>query len=94
MRDRSQTTYEEAIASYLSMALNEGDFDYFLEAVSHIARGHGVSTIAVSTGLGRESLYKALAKGAKPRFETICKVMQTLGLRLMVVPDLENKRDG
>jgi len=38
-----------------------------------------------STGLGRESLYKAFALGAKPRYETVIKVLQGLGLRLQVV---------
>ena len=79
-------TYEEAIAGYLSMALEEGQYDYFLEALSNIARGHGIAAVATSSGLGRESLYKALAPGAKPRFETVCRVMSGVGLRLIAIP--------
>jgi probable addiction module antidote protein len=79
-------TYEEAIAAYLGMALEEGEYDYFLEALSNIARGHGIAAVAESSGLGRESLYKALAPGAKPRFETVCRVMSGVGLRLSVTP--------
>jgi probable addiction module antidote protein len=86
MSKQTEPTYEEVIAAYLSMALEEEQYDYFLEALSNIARGHGIAAVAASTGLGRESLYKALAPGAKPRFETVCKVMSGVGLRLGVAP--------
>jgi len=86
MSKQTDPTHLEAIAAYLSMALEEGQYDYFLEALSNIARGHGIAAIAASSGLGRESLYKALAPGAKPRFETVCKVMNGVGLSLGVTP--------
>lgn len=38
--------------------------------------------LAKDTGLGRESLYKALAPGAKPRYDTVLKVIKALGLKL------------
>ena len=38
------------------------------------------------SGLGRESLYKALAPGAKPRFDTVLKVARALGVRLAARP--------
>lgn len=34
------------------------------------------------TGLGRESLYKALSGEGNPSFATILKVVKTLGLKL------------
>ncbi len=80
------TTYEQAVSAYLSMALAEQDYGFFLEAVGHIARGHGIGAVADSSGLGRESLYKSLGPGAKPRFETVCRVMEAVGLRLAVLP--------
>ena len=40
--------------------------------------------IAKESGLGRESLYKALAPGAKPRFDTALKVMRAMGIKLHV----------
>ena len=43
-----------------------------------------MAQIAKDSGLGRESLYKTLAPGAKPRFETIMKVMQALGVKLTI----------
>jgi probable addiction module antidote protein len=41
-----------------------------------------MATVTARAGLGRESLYKALAPGAKPRFDTILKVFKALGVRL------------
>jgi probable addiction module antidote protein len=87
-------TYEEAISAYLSMALEAQEFEAFLEAIGHIARGHGIGAVAEHSGLGRESLYKALGKGAKPRFETVCKVVQSLGLKLAVLPATSKARRG
>lgn len=77
---------EELIAEYLSAALEDENPDIFLAAVSDVAKARGMTAIANSTGLGRESLYKALAPGAKPRYETIVKVLHGLGVRLTVQP--------
>ena len=55
---------EELIAEYLSAALEDENPDVFLAAVSDVAKARGMTAIANSTGLGRESLYKALAPGA------------------------------
>jgi probable addiction module antidote protein len=43
-----------------------------------------MAQIAKETGLGRESLYKALTPGAKPRFDTVLKVARALGVKLTV----------
>ena len=75
---------EETIAEYLTAILEENDPDLLLSALSDVARARGVAQIAKDSGLGRESLYKALAPGAKPRFETIMKVMHALGIKLTV----------
>jgi DNA-binding phage protein len=44
----------------------------------------GMTQISRDTGLGRESLYKALSVEGNPGFATILKVFQALGLRLQV----------
>jgi probable addiction module antidote protein len=72
----------EAIAEYLTQVLADGDTDELLRALGHIAKARGMAQIAEETGLGRESLYKALAPGAKPRYDTILKVTRALGVRL------------
>ena len=75
---------EEMIAQYLSAALEDENPDVFLAAIADVAKARGMTAIANSTGLGRESLYKALAPGAKPRYETIVKVLHGLGVKLTV----------
>lgn len=75
---------DEVIAEYLTAALEDGNPDVFLAAVGNVAKARGMSSIAESTGLGRESLYKAMAPGAKPRYDTILKVLHSLGVKLTV----------
>lgn len=79
-------TDEETIAEYLNAALENPDPDLFLVAVRDVARARGMTQLAKDTGLGRESLYKALAPGAKPRYDTILKIMHALGVKLTAVP--------
>ncbi len=75
---------EETIAEFLTAALEDENPEVFLAAISAVAKARGMSAIARSTGLGRESLYKALAPGAKPRYDTILKVLHGLGVKLTV----------
>lgn len=75
---------EETIAEYLSAALDEEDPGIFLAAIGHVAKARGMSVIAQESGLGRESLYKAFAPGAKPRYETVQKVLHSLGVKINV----------
>jgi probable addiction module antidote protein len=77
---------EETIAAYLSAALDDDDPDLFLVAVKDVARARGMTQLAKDTGMGRESLYKALAPGAKPRYDTILKVVRALGVTLHASP--------
>lgn len=72
----------EAINEYLTAALEEGDTDLLIAALGDIARAKGMTQLAKETGLGRESLYKALTPGARPRFDTIMRVMRGLGIHL------------
>jgi probable addiction module antidote protein len=76
---------EETIAEYLSVALNNPDPDAFLDAVRDVAKAQGISTVAQNAGLGRESLYKALKPGAKPRFETIRRLLTALDVKIEIV---------
>ena len=79
---------EEAIAEYLSQVLEDGDNDEFIRAIGHIAKAKGMAQIAKDTGLGRESLYKAFRPNAKPRFDTVMKVMNSLQIQLSAMPRL------
>jgi probable addiction module antidote protein len=57
---------EKVIAEYLNTALENENPNVFLVAVSDVAKARCIVQLAKDTGLGRESLYKALAPGAKP----------------------------
>jgi probable addiction module antidote protein len=75
-----------AIAEYVTAVLEADDPDLLLLALADIARAKGMAEVAREAGLGRESLYKALSPGAKPRFDTVLKVARALGVRLSAHP--------
>ncbi len=74
----------EDIANYLDACLEEAGDDpaFIAKALGNIARAHGMSQLARETGLGRESLYKALSGEGNPSFATILKVIRALGVKL------------
>ena len=76
----------QAIAEYMTAVLETNDPDLLLLALSDVARAKGMAQVAKDAGLGRESLYKALAPGAKPRFETVMKVARALGVKFTAQP--------
>ena len=73
---------EEVIAEYLAAALEDFDMDIFLAALNEVAKAQGIARLAETAGLNRESLYKALSPGAKPRFDTIMRITKALGVPL------------
>lgn len=77
---------DEAISEYLSQVLADGDNAEFLRAIGYVAKARGMAQIAKDSGMGRESLYKTFAPGAKPRFDTVLKVLDALGLKLTTQP--------
>jgi len=72
---------DEAIAEYVAAVLETSDPDLLLLALGDVARAKGMTQVARDAGLSRESLYKALAPGAKPRFETVMRVAKALGVK-------------
>lgn len=75
---------EETIAEYLSTAAEDDNPEVLLLAIADVARSRGMAQVAKDAGLGRESLYKALAPGAHPRYATIAAVLKALGVRLAI----------
>jgi probable addiction module antidote protein len=75
---------EEDMALYLEACLEEAGDDaaFVAKALGTIARAKGMSQLARDTGMGRESLYKALSGEGNPSFATILKVTHALGLKL------------
>lgn len=77
---------EEDIALYLEACIEEAGDDaaFIAKALGNIARAQGMTQLAKDTGLGRESLYKALSGEGNPSFATILKVTHALGLDFKV----------
>jgi probable addiction module antidote protein len=77
---------DAVIAEYLAAALEDPDPGAFLVAVADVAKAKGMTAVAERAGLGRESLYKALRRGAQPRFETVRRLLHALGVEIEIVP--------
>ena len=77
---------DEDIRLYLAACFEEAGDDpvFIVKALGIVARAHSMSQLAKDTGLGRESLYKALSGEGNPSFGTILKVTHALGLKLTV----------
>lgn len=73
---------EDEIAQFLSISLEDPNPDVFLRALQEVAKARGMSQLARDAGINRESLYKALAPGAKPRYDTVLKLVNALGVKL------------
>jgi probable addiction module antidote protein len=79
-------TSEEDIAQYLTIVIEENDSKALYEALNTVARARGMSEVATKSGLARESLYKALRSDSQPRFDTINRVLNALGVKLVAQP--------
>lgn len=77
---------KEDIIAYLEAAFEDGDPSLVVAALGDIIRSQGMVNIAREAGMERESLYEALSIEGNPEFATVLKVLQTLGLRLHIVP--------
>ncbi len=85
---------EEDMTLYLEACFEEAGDDpaFIAKALGDIAKARSMTQLAKDTGLGRESLYKALSGEGNPSFGTILKVIKALGLKLHVqVADKENE---
>ncbi len=70
------------IVYYLEAAFDDSDPHLITEALGNVARAKGMTAIAAETGLGRESLYKALSSSGNPKLTTIIGVLRAIGIRL------------
>jgi probable addiction module antidote protein len=74
----------EDIAAYLEAVFEDGDPELITHALGGVARSKGMTEIARRTGLGRQSLYKALSPDGHPEFATVLNVVRALGLKLTI----------
>ena len=77
---------EEDMQAYLQACIDEsyGDAAFIAKALGNIAKAKGMTQLSKETGLGRESLYKALSGEVNPSFDTVIKVVKALNLRLAI----------
>jgi len=84
----------EDMAAYLDAALEDGDVALVVAALGDIARAKGMAQISRETGLGRESLYKALSTTGNPEFGTVLKVARALGMQFRMQPAETSQNRG
>jgi len=82
---------EERQIAYITAALETGDADFVRNALGLVARARGMSQIAKTAGLNRESLYKALGESGNPEFATVMRIMRAIGLTLTARPILRSR---
>jgi probable addiction module antidote protein len=80
-----------AIAAYLTEAFETNDPVYILNAFDTIARAKGIADISKATGLARESLYKTFKETASPEFDTVRRVMEAFGVKVVAEPIEDQK---
>ena len=70
----------------LNAALEAGDLNGIMGIMGQMARAHRMRRVARETGLGEKSLYKSMRAGASPEFNTVLRVLRSLGFQLQVHP--------
>ncbi|WP_297324213.1 addiction module antidote protein [Nitrosomonas sp.] len=75
---------DEDIREFLREVAKTGDTSDLIHALNTAARAKGMTEIAKQAGVTRASLYKSLAEGGNPQFDTIAKIVEALGCKLVV----------
>ena len=75
---------EEEIEGYLQDAFETNDPAFIADALGVVSRAKGMTKVSEDTGLGRASLYKSLDKNGNPEFQTILKVISSLGYKINI----------
>ena len=76
----------DEMAAALNAALEAGDLERIMGRMAAMTRAHRMRRVAQETGLGEKSLYKSMRAGASPEFNTVLRVLRSLGFRLQVHP--------
>jgi len=81
----------EAIAAYLTEALETEDSSFIASALGTVARAKGMAAVARKAGLSRENLYRSLGGQTKPELDTVIRVLGAVGLTLSASPKPRSK---
>lgn len=76
----------DEMTAALNAALEAGDLEQITGVMGEMARAHRIRRVARETGLGEKSLYKSMRAGASPEFNTVLRVLRSLGFQLQVIP--------
>ena len=82
----------DELTTALNAALEAGDLRRIMGVMGEMARAHRMRRVARETGLGEKSLYKSMRAGASPEFDTVLRVLRSLGFRLQVMPVSEDNQ--
>jgi probable addiction module antidote protein len=80
----------EAMAAYMTEALETGDPAFVADALGVIARAKGMTEVAREAGVSRESQYRALSSEGNPEFGTVMRVARALGIRFTASPAVDH----
>lgn len=75
-------TSDEAIAIFMTEALDTNDAAYVAHALGIVARAKGMTGVAKVTGLAREQLYRSLSENGNPTLGTTLAVLKALNIGL------------
>jgi len=75
---------EDDIKAFLRELSATGDYHDLISGLATVVKAKGMTEIAKKAGVTRASLYKSLNENGNPRFETIAKIVNALGCKLVV----------
>ena len=82
---------DNQLVAALNAALEAGDLERVMGIMGQMTRVHQMRRVARETGLGEKSLYKSMRPGASPEFNTVLRVLGSLGFHLQVHPEVGNE---
>jgi probable addiction module antidote protein len=83
---------EDEIIEYLRLSLEEDTPEMLMYSIANVLKSKGYSKIAKDTGITREGLYKSFSGKTKPKFETIYKIIDSLGFKFSILPKNNKKK--
>jgi len=75
----------EDIKQYLSIFYEENGPEGLIAALGHVAKKKGMTEVARTCGVSRQSLYRTLGEDGNPNFITVSKVIEALGCKIKIV---------
>lgn len=79
-------------SAYIMSAVIDNDLEFLPIALGDVAKAHGLSKLAESTGINRRTLYKAFDKEGNPSFVMVSQIMSGLGLQFEIKPKQQTRK--